>query len=257
MVVLHFNELPLSSLQDTFEVTAYVNHGITTFLKKSGEDKLTEWTEKVAKVFQVHFETNADKLNVQGSFFQIKAFQDYLNNDFPNLPDDPADAEDDEKRATDDTVVHKVVDNSENGIVFQYQIKNIKVYVYKGDLTKVNTDYIVSSASPYLRGNLGLEKAIFDAAGQQIRQECESYMKQRKNKALSPGEALITGPGYLKCNKIIHFAMPDSLDWDGEKKLCSSFACCINKAEREKAHSVAIPALGMGMLSCKYVLLKP
>ena len=231
-------------------VTADINHGITTFLKAKGEDKLTEWTETVTKVFQVRFQKTMDKLTVHGSFFQIKTFQDYLNNDFPKFPEGTKDTEYDESKSPDDTAVESPISaKSEDGIVFHYQFGHVKVFVYKGDLTQVNTGCIVSSASLYLSGNWGLEKAIFDAAGRQVRQDCETYMRQKKH--LLPGEAFVSGSGNLKCKKIIHFAMPDSLVSDGELKLYSSFAGCINRAEKERLHSVGIPALGAGTLPGK------
>ena len=239
-----------SLLQDALEVTANINQGIVAFLRVTGEDKLSEWTERVTKVFQVQFQTTVEKLTVHGSFFQVKVFQDYLNNDFPKFPEETIEAEDDKSESKEDTYVtdkSSVVTNSEDGIVFEFQVGNVQVYVYKGDLTKVKVDCIVSSASSYLSGSMGLEKAVLDAAGGQVRQECQTYIQQKRR--LSSGEVLVTSGGNLRCKKIIHFSMPDSMSLDGERKLFSSISGCINAAEKEGLQSIAIPALGSVSLS--------
>ena len=51
------------------------------------------------------------------------------------------------------------------------------VYIQSGDLTTQDTEVIVNPANQYLRHGGGAAKAIADAAGQSVVDECNAYIK--------------------------------------------------------------------------------
>ena len=240
------------NLQDKLDVTCIINRGIIDYLKAKGEDKLFEWEEQVRKVFQVQCVATKEKITITGSFFQVQKFQDYLNTIFPRDPEELGAAGDKDElgkikiKDENNELEMSVVSNSEDGIVYQYHRNSILISIYKGNITNVRVDCIVSSASSYLSGVMGIEKAIMDVGGDEVEKDCVPY--KQKNKMINSGCSILTRGGNLNCKKIIHYVLPQTSKQDHLRKVEDAFHKCIYEAETQGLHSVAIPALGTGNL---------
>ncbi|CAI9610837.1 unnamed protein product, partial [Staurois parvus] len=78
--------------------------------------------------------------------------------------------------------------------------------VYKDDLCRHNVDVIVNAANEDLKHIGGLAKAILDAAGRKLQDDCNQII--RKDGKLFTGDSVITDAGKLPCKQIIHTVGP-------------------------------------------------
>ncbi|XP_078084308.1 protein mono-ADP-ribosyltransferase PARP14-like isoform X2 [Mustelus asterias] len=117
----------------------------------------------------------------------------------------------------------------------EIQVGPIVLQVVTGDITKQTTDVIVNSTNGSFSLNAGVSKAILDAAGPTVTDEC-------KQLGLQPNSGIIiTNPGNLQCQKIIHMA--GQTDPDVIKAFVGTI---LQKCEDHKFSSVSFPALGTG-----------
>ena len=231
------------------EVTVCLNRGILLYLKAKGRESLSDWIDQVSTVFQLKFVTTTETITVSGPFFHIRAFDDYLNNTFPKgihktvgNYDEPIKI----KGRGQNAELRKFdldVSNSKDGIVYQYQRNGVLLSIYEADITDISVDCIVSSASQFLSGKMGIEKAIMDAAGDEVRKECSKYIGTRT--VLKSGCVLVTQGGRLKCKNIIHCLLKCGED----RKVQDAVLKCFHETEKQNLHSVAIPAIGSGNLT--------
>ncbi|XP_073770752.1 protein mono-ADP-ribosyltransferase PARP14-like isoform X2 [Danio rerio] len=121
--------------------------------------------------------------------------------------------------------------------VHTMQLGQVTLEVSSGDITKEKTDAIVNSSNPTFSLKAGVSKAILDAAGGQVEQEC-SQIVASSNKQLSK---IVTSSGRLPCGNIIHISGFDSLSTVKEVVLSVLKLC-----ESRQFTSIAFPALGTG-----------
>jgi len=131
-------------------------------------------------------------------------------------------------------------------------MKNEKIELIKGDITRLEADAIVNAANSSLMGGGGVDGAIHHAAGPELLEECMRVAKERRNIPGGPcpaGDAVITGAGKLPCKKVIHTVGPI---WrggvSGEAALLAS---CYRKsmllAEEAGLKSIAFPNISTGV----------
>ncbi|XP_063789775.1 protein mono-ADP-ribosyltransferase PARP15-like [Pseudophryne corroboree] len=108
------------------------------------------------------------------------------------------------------------------------------VKVKQGDITTEKTDAIVNLNNATLDQNFGVSKVILDAAGDNVKEECE-----RLGKLPSDG-IVVTSAGNLKCRKIIHLinVKPHAIVESVKKALK---AC-----DQHYVTTVSLPAIGTG-----------
>jgi O-acetyl-ADP-ribose deacetylase len=84
--------------------------------------------------------------------------------------------------------------------------KGCIIKVRQNDITVEPVDAIVNPANSELTNEGGAAKAIEDAGGRVVRDQCFDYIQQ--NKQLAVGKAMVTDSGDLPCEKIIHVVGP-------------------------------------------------
>ncbi|XP_032920375.1 protein mono-ADP-ribosyltransferase PARP14 isoform X2 [Catharus ustulatus] len=116
--------------------------------------------------------------------------------------------------------------------VYEMKIGSITVQAISGDITKEDTEVIVNISNPSFDAKTGVFKAIMDAAGAQVADECAQYAGQYRSGFIT------TQGGNLLCRKIIH------LITDNQVK--SQVSKVLYECERRMYKSVAFPAIGTG-----------
>uniref|UniRef100_A0A8C8SNN8 Poly [ADP-ribose] polymerase n=1 Tax=Pelusios castaneus TaxID=367368 RepID=A0A8C8SNN8_9SAUR len=116
--------------------------------------------------------------------------------------------------------------------VHEMQLGSITLQVATGDITKENTDVIVNISNSSFNTTSGVSKAVMEAAGPQVQNECAIL-------ALQPHHGFITTQGgNLMCRKIIHLVHHQDIKAQVSKVL--------RECELRKYTSVAFPAIGTG-----------
>ena len=116
---------------------------------------------------------------------------------------------------------------------------HVVVDVTSGDLTKETTDAIVNITGTNMNmSSIGqLSRAIAQASGPQVQQECSQLGKQ------SPGSAVMTSGGNLSVCHIIHLITGSS----DKHHLQTCLEEGLRLADRNNLRSVSIPAIGTGV----------
>jgi O-acetyl-ADP-ribose deacetylase len=98
------------------------------------------------------------------------------------------------------------------------------IKVRKNDITDEPVDAIVNPANSHLGNEGGAARAIEDAGGSVVRNECFDYIQNYGS--LPTGKAMVTNAGDLPCEKVIHVVGPrcekGKDDISEEKKLLKS-----------------------------------
>ena len=116
---------------------------------------------------------------------------------------------------------------------------HVSVDVTSGDLTKETTDAIVNMIGTDMNmSSIGqLSRAIAQAGGPQVQQECSQFGKQ------SPGSAVMTSGGSLLARHIIHLVTGSS----DKQHLQTCLLEGLRLADKKNLRSVSIPAIGTGV----------
>ncbi|XP_073401705.1 protein mono-ADP-ribosyltransferase PARP15-like [Dendrobates tinctorius] len=108
------------------------------------------------------------------------------------------------------------------------------VKLKKGDITGESTDAIVNLTNAKLSRSSGVAKAIFDAAGPNIKEECERLAKL-------PNEGyVVTSAGNMKCRKIINLIEVQS------HNIVPSVMKALKACDQNKLTTICLPAMGTG-----------
>ena len=147
--------------------------------------------------------------------------------------------------------IKDVKESSKNMLEF-ITTAGLKVFVYKGDMVKQNTEVIVNSANSQLLHAGGLAKAIATVAGQQLLDECQTIIS--KTGTVSLGEAVYTNGGNLPhpIKYVIHVVGPNEYQLKNSpdisiRAMCKAFYNCLLLANNElRVTSISIPPIGTG-----------
>ncbi|XP_073501791.1 protein mono-ADP-ribosyltransferase PARP15-like [Phyllobates terribilis] len=108
------------------------------------------------------------------------------------------------------------------------------VKLKKGNITAEHTDAIVNLTNPKLSRRSGVAKAIFDAAGDNVKEECERLVK------LPNDGFIVTSAGNMKCRKIIHLIAVQS------HNIVASVTKALKACDENDMATVSLPAMGTG-----------
>jgi O-acetyl-ADP-ribose deacetylase (regulator of RNase III) len=124
-----------------------------------------------------------------------------------------------------------------------------RILLYRGDITRLDTDAIVNAANSSLLGGGGVDGAIHRAGGPEILEACRKLRAGHYGKGLRTGEAVITTGGRLPARHIIHTVGPV---WNGgnrqePEKLANCYRNSLLLATENEARSVAFPGISTGV----------
>ncbi|MCY4617332.1 MAG: macro domain-containing protein [Chloroflexi bacterium] len=115
------------------------------------------------------------------------------------------------------------------------------IEIIQGDITKQEVDAIVNAANNHLWMGAGTAGAIVRAGGREIEDEAI------RQGPIGVGEAVVTGPGNLACQHVIHAAAMGQDLHTSADKIRSSTDNALKRAEELGVASIAFPALGTGV----------
>ena len=130
-------------------------------------------------------------------------------------------------------------------ILFEKEIRGVKLKVIEGDITREDVDAIVNPANNYLQHGGGVAGAIVRAGGDIVQRESDEFV--RKNGPLPTGKATITSGGRLKAKYVIHTVGPRWGEGDEENKLRKAVQKVLEIACKNGVKSLSIPAISCGI----------
>jgi O-acetyl-ADP-ribose deacetylase (regulator of RNase III) len=115
-----------------------------------------------------------------------------------------------------------------------------------GNIVTQNVDAVVNAANSSLMGGGGVDGAIHNAGGPEIKAECREIVRERG--PLPPGQAVATTGGRLPARLVIHTVGPV---WSGgtsgeDQTLADAYRSSLAVARERKARSVAFPSISTG-----------
>ncbi len=128
-----------------------------------------------------------------------------------------------------------------------------QVYLWQGDITRLQVGAIVNAANSALLGCFVpchgcIDNAIHSAAGLQLRQECQEIMDKQGHPE-ETGRAKITGAYNLPCDYVIHTVGPiiqGSLREEECELLGSCYRSCLELAIYNNLESIAFCCISTG-----------
>lgn len=126
------------------------------------------------------------------------------------------------------------------------EIKNSRLTLVTGDITKQETDAIVNAANSGLLGGGGVDGAIHRAGGPKILEECKKIREE--NGKCPTGEAVITAGGDLKAKYVIHTVGPI---WNGgssgeDGNLKNAYKNSLSIAIDNDIKTISFPSISTG-----------
>lgn len=124
-----------------------------------------------------------------------------------------------------------------------------RLLLYRGDITRLDTDAIVNAANSSLLGGGGVDGAIHRAGGPAILEACRHLRATTYRQGLPTGEAVLTTGGQLPARYVIHTVGPV---WHGGHKqepelLARCYRSSLRLAAENNLTSVAFPGISTGI----------
>jgi O-acetyl-ADP-ribose deacetylase (regulator of RNase III) len=123
-----------------------------------------------------------------------------------------------------------------------------RIELVLGDITRQHVDAVVNAANSSLLGGGGVDGAIHEAAGAELRAACRALRAGDYVHGLPAGQAVATTAGALPARWVIHTVGP--VFEPGEDRtdvLASCFRESLRLADELGARSIAFPAVSAGV----------
>lgn len=114
---------------------------------------------------------------------------------------------------------------------------NNKIRLWKGDMTSLRVDALVTPAPEDLHPTSGLANMVHRAAGAGLAEECARIGRCRV------GSAVMTRGHNLPAKNVIHMVMASALSRD---RLSSAYTTCLDLAAKRNLRTIAFPCLSSG-----------
>ena len=123
---------------------------------------------------------------------------------------------------------------------------NTRVTLVPGNIITQKVDAVVNAANSSLMGGGGVDGAIHNAGGPEIKAACREIIRARG--PLPPGRAVATTAGRLPARLVIHTVGPV---WEGgtsgeDQTLADAYRSSLAVAREENARTVAFPSISTG-----------
>ena len=150
-------------------------------------------------------------------------------------------------------------EREEKGIVELAQLpvtKDPRLYLWKGDITRLKVDAIVNAANAAMLGcfvpcHSCIDNVIHSAAGLQLREECHEIMARARQPHEAPtGSAIITGAYNLPARHVIHTVGPiiqREVSPRDKELLAACYRSCLSLAEDNGLNSIAFCCVSTGV----------
>jgi O-acetyl-ADP-ribose deacetylase (regulator of RNase III) len=133
----------------------------------------------------------------------------------------------------------------------QYERNDVTIEIVIGALAQVRADVIVDPANATLLARSGVSLALAEQAGDKYRTECADYI--RRHGCLHSTTVCTTGPGRLSARWVIHAVSARANEHGNEddlvNKVMMTYLNALDEADRLRARSIAIPAIGIDAFS--------
>lgn len=122
-----------------------------------------------------------------------------------------------------------------------------KIFLLKGDITRLEVDAIVNAANSSLMGGGGVDGAIHRAGGPAILEDCREIIARQGS--CETGEAVITTAGNLPSKFVIHTVGPvwNRNNKDEANKLTDCYRNSLKLAVKNNISSIAFPNISTGI----------
>lgn len=148
-----------------------------------------------------------------------------------------------------------LADVAREGIGTQEPDSGLRLYVWQGDITRLQVDAIVNAANAQMLGCFSplhacIDNAIHSAAGLQLREECYQLM-QAQGHDEPTGSAKLTAGYNLPARHVLHtvgpiisYGLPTPAQ---DAQLASCYTSCLQLAEARGLESVAFCCISTGV----------
>ncbi|XP_053396253.1 ADP-ribose glycohydrolase MACROD1-like isoform X2 [Mercenaria mercenaria] len=115
---------------------------------------------------------------------------------------------------------------------------NMKISLWRGDITTLEIDVICNAANTSLLGGGGVDGVIHRSAGKKLLEECT------KLNGCETGSAKLTGGYKLPAKYILHTVGPIG---ENPEALSSCYRTCLDLAKKHKLRTIAFPCISTGI----------
>ena len=124
-----------------------------------------------------------------------------------------------------------------------------RILLYRGDITRVDTEAIVNAANSSLLGGGGVDGAIHRAGGPEILDACRRLRTDHYSEGLPTGKAVITTGGRRPARHVIHTVGPV---WNGGHQqepelLANCYRNSLRLAAENQLNSLAFSSISTGV----------